>query len=120
MKAWQARRVAAAMRAAVRVDCRKCGAPVLVGDDDDHVAVRVTVDAEPVDRLAEAVGLAEGRASYDLLPSPGGGDLWHRDRHHQLSSAPPRYPIHLEHRCPTTAAWERLKAARTVAEAEEA
>lgn len=94
------RRVAAAMRAAVRTDCRKCGAAVLIGDDADSVAYRVTVDAEPVDRVHEAAAVAAGRSSYDLLPgSAGAGDLYHREPHHYLSRAQPRFPIHLQHRC---------------------
>lgn len=99
MKAFQGRRVAAALRAATRTECASCGASVLVGDDDDRTPLRVTVDAEPVSRLLEVVALVEGRASYDLLPSAGGGDLWHRYPHHTMSAEEPRYPIHLEHRC---------------------
>lgn len=104
MKAAQRRRVAVAQRAAQPGTCRRCGGAVLVGDDADTVAVRVTVDAEPITRLVEAVAVLRGLATYDAAQGGAGVELWHRYPHH-LESPHTRYPIHPEHRCGGRAAW---------------
>lgn len=89
-------------RAARAETCPRCGADVLRGDDHDKVAMRATVDADPVDDAAEMVAVIEGRPTYDLLPVGGkarGLALHYREPWHYLTGRDYGGGVHVAHRC---------------------
>lgn len=76
--------------------CRRCGAPVLRGEDHDRIAAPATVNPEPVTRHAEVAAILTGRTSYNLIR----GALHYREPT-WTAGKPSRHPIHLDHTCTT-------------------
>ena len=97
----RAERAAEARRAATATTCRRCGAPVLVGLDEDVAAAPATADAAPATYLAAVVALLSGRGVLALAgsPSPGHPGELHRLDDSQLADGGPPMPLRLEHRC---------------------
>jgi hypothetical protein len=93
--AWLTDKINVGRRAARPNTCPRCSARTLVGDDHHRVAAVARVDAEPVGRLGEVVGVLSGRPSYDMV----GAELHYRNPPQQ-QAATACWPIHLEHRCP--------------------
>jgi hypothetical protein len=95
--------IEAGKRSAKRLDCPRCGYPVIRGDDDDNVAIVATVDADELDRADEMLAVIDGRETFDLAPMRGKGAgafaLWHRDRWQLLSAREPRGTLHAWHEC---------------------
>lgn len=91
-------------RGARRIDCPRCGAPCLRGDDHDEVAVTVTVDEEPLDKLGEMFAILDGRHTFDLVPArgktgrPGQHNLYVREPWH-VDSSRTWGTVHALHRC---------------------
>lgn len=105
---YQRDRIEAANRAARRSRCKRCGEPLLVGLDADHVAASVRVDVQPVDRVGEVAALLTGRRTYNFIR----GNLYIREPHHtglmQYENQPelikenehePEQPIYVTHIC---------------------
>lgn len=92
-------------RAARNIDCPKCGAPVLRGDDGDMCALTVTVDVEPIDRVGEMLAVLSGRSTYELTRQtgktarPGAFELWWRYEEQIHAERDPAGTLHVEHRC---------------------
>lgn len=95
---WLADKITTSRRAAHPEQCPRCHANLLVGPDDDRCAITLRVDAEPVDRLTEAVAHLHGTASAELIHNA----LHYRSPARLQSDRHP-HPIHLEHRCPQNA-----------------
>lgn len=73
---------------------------MLVGDDDDRCARRVTVDADPVDWLSEVVAVLSGRASYELHERGSRVDIyWRHDWRIKQRDERAHKAVHLEHKC---------------------
>ena len=66
-----------------RLDCPKCGAPVLVGLDSDRAGIPVVADAAPAAREAR----------------PGDYAVFDGELHHLDSPEPSRAPVHARHAC---------------------
>lgn len=101
----------ASRRGARRIDCPRCGAPCLRGDDHDEMALTVTVDAEPLQHgLDEMLAHLDGRPTYNLLrdrskrAKPGQHNLYYREPWHIDSPKPwgAVGTVHREHRCERT------------------
>lgn len=75
---YEARRDAAIARAASAKECA-CGAPVLVGLDEDVMALTATVDPEPLRPAEELLAMAEGRWVYRIREHDGRRELHRRD-----------------------------------------
>lgn len=88
-----------------------CGAPVLVGLDEDVAAAPAVADAEPVGYLAAVVACLSGRGVLARQRGPAGSGELHRLDDLQLADGGPRLPLHLEHECTSRAA---SSAGRTV------
>lgn len=92
-------------RAAKPLDCERCGAPVLRGDDHDECALVVTVDLDPVDPVGEMVAILDGRPTFDLLKQAAqrgrktGHALYYREPWHVHSDRPHKGTVHRAHRC---------------------
>lgn len=94
---WRSETIRRHLRAARPSNCRRCGAPVLIGPDADVAAVTVTVDPGPLDAVLEAAVLLTGRRTYDVVNTIGPPELWHRA--HYNISAPRRWPVVTDHKC---------------------
>lgn len=92
-------------RAARTTECPHCGQPTITGDDDDKTALVVTLDAEPIDRLAETLEHLNGRTTYTLTrqrgktAKPGAHEINWRQPESVASPKPLRGTIHRQHRC---------------------
>jgi hypothetical protein len=88
------------MRNSTSHQCRKCGAHIRSGLDNDAAALVARVDDEPVTRQGELLAILNGRRTYSLE----GGRLYLRERHHL--QIPARAP-YVQHRCwePFPATW---------------
>lgn len=92
-------------RSARSIECPRCGAPCIRGDDHDDVALIVTVDAEPLDPAGEMLTHLDGRTTYDLIRArgktapPRSSVLYHREPWHLISRKAPPGTVHAEHRC---------------------
>lgn len=97
---WLADKIAAAQRRAKLTACKRCGAKVLRGLDDDVAALDTTVDAEPVSAAGELAAIADGLRTYELY----GDDLSYRTLYwHVRYASETTRPVHVEHRCPEKA-----------------
>lgn len=77
--------------------CPTCRAPVLVGLDADHLALKATCDPTPLSALGEAVALVTGRTTYTLTPGKDRKELDYRDEWRIAN--PTRNPILAAHQC---------------------
>jgi hypothetical protein len=77
------RAIAAAMgepqRSARSTSCRKCGAPVMVGLDNDSCAMTAVVDTYPLSAAGEVVALLSGRVTYSLTWAAKRYEIDYRD-----------------------------------------
>lgn len=93
-------------RSARALDCPRCGRPVIAGECDDDISTRVTVDADPLDRVGEMLAVLDGREVFTLEKQygPGAGKdvncLWWRHSFAIHSPRPPRGTVHAMHLCP--------------------
>jgi hypothetical protein len=89
-------------RAAKAIECPRCGAPCLRGDDDDQCAATVTVDTQPIDPVMEMLTILNGQLTYDLIAARGKGrgtqHLHLRYPHNYLSTKTSN-TVHAKHRC---------------------
>lgn len=96
--AWLQRRQAGdTTRAATIRLCPSCRAPVLVGYDADHLALKAVCDPTPLTPLGEAVALITGRTTYALTPGRDRKELDYRDE--WRIGHPTRNPILAAHQC---------------------
>ena len=89
----RARRIEASARRAHRRRCKRCGTWTLVGPDDDRVAMVVTVDVTPIDRVHAVAALLRGQRIYELDHHC----LYYRDTWRARKE--PEHSIHREHEC---------------------
>lgn len=75
-------------RAARARYCKKCGAVVLVGLDDDTSAFTAIADPFPLDGPGELTALLTGRTTYRLRWAGGRYELDARDQFHIAGSPP--------------------------------
>jgi len=88
------RQIEASQRRAHRRRCKRCGRWTWVGLDDDRVAMLVTVDIDPIDRLHEVAALLREKRTYEL----DHGCLYYRDLY-RARTEPEHSTLHLEHEC---------------------
>lgn len=59
--------------------CLRCRAPIVVGDDEDEIAVTVKLDVTPLSATGEMAAVLAGRATYTLdKPITGNARIWRR------------------------------------------
>lgn len=98
-----AERAADNARACTLRACPRCGAPVLVGLDDDRCAAPAVADASPVTYLEAVVAWLSGvgvlaRTRGPATSSRALGEL-HRLDDLALARGGPDLPLHLDHEC---------------------
>lgn len=86
-------------RNATKTTCRKCGAHVRDGLDNDALALVARVDDEPLTRYGELLAVIDRRKTYSLEA----GRLYRRHLHHL---GKPAAHVYAQHRC-----WELMPAA---------
>lgn len=79
--------------------CRACRASILEGWDGDQLAVRATVDPDPVTALGEALALLAGRSSYELRSYTAGMALHQRDRWQITGRNADQHFVLVDHEC---------------------
>lgn len=77
--------------------CPGCGQATVTGLDADVAALPARCDPHPVDQVGELIALATGRRTYDLTPTSGRLELYHRECWH--IAARRRYPVLAQHAC---------------------
>jgi hypothetical protein len=95
--AWLQQHIRANKRTATLTQCRKCGAPILTGLDNDRAALTAKTDPTPLTPLGETIALLQGRTTYNLTTTSNRKELHHRDQW-QIRT-PRKHPVLPEHRC---------------------
>jgi len=98
--AWMRARIVSNQRKAKVTGC-VCGAPVVVGLDDDQCAFNVATDVTPVTWAGELAAALQGRATYTLQLK----ELTRRPSYDRAE--PAASPVLVDHRCgdPVPSAW---------------
>jgi hypothetical protein len=77
--------------------CRHCHTPILTGLDASLAAMPARTQPHPVSPLGEALALAAGAPTYDLIPAAHRYELEYRDD--GRIAAARRWPVVAAHRC---------------------
>lgn len=81
--------------------CRACERRIMVGLDDDRIALRADADPSPTTAVGEMIAQLEGRRTFALVISESRYVLDYRDagRIAHRPAGTPRLDILVEHRC---------------------
>jgi len=80
--------------------CRTCHAPILTGLDATRAGYPSRTQPTPISELGEALALAAGAPTYDLVDAGDRYELEARDTH--TIPAARRWPVLAAHRCGVT------------------